>query len=153
MERSKEGLVVLTLDELKERKGVTWECCVKVKLSVDKPESGVVLKEFRDWLKYRPEEQDPLIIPDDVVIPGYISSFIPVDADGVVFETIFSEERCKRVYYKPTCKYGYKECLCDPAYALAEGERVFEDGFGSLCSRCINANKYYNSRRELCVTN
>lgn len=59
------------------------------------------------------------------------------------------------VYYKPTCKFGYENCIHDPAYIKATYPEWYERLYGGLspetaakceggCSACTEDNCYYD---------
>ena len=60
------------------------------------------------------------------------------------------------VYYKPTCKFGCEDCICDPAYIKATYPEWYERLHGGLspetaakcegtCAACTEDNCYYDN--------
>ena len=59
------------------------------------------------------------------------------------------------VYYRPTCKFGWDDCICDPAYIKATYPEWYERLYGGLdpetaakceggCSACTEDNCHYD---------
>lgn len=51
----------------------------------------------------------------------------------------------QRVYYKPTCRYGYIDCIGDPAYIKAtypEWYKKLVERGGEFCGNCENGDCY-----------
>lgn len=68
-----------------------------------------------------------------------------------IFETLLSRlgyqwtinKQYKRKYYKPSCKYGYKDCVCDPMYIKnTDSDWWKELGCPTSCKHCEDGNMY-----------
>mgnify|MGYP000927218569 CR=1 FL=1 len=56
---------------------------------------------------------------------------------------IGNPQPCNKGYYQPICKYGYKDCVCDPAYIKANYPDWYKElGSPTQCEDCTDGNCY-----------
>ena len=80
-----------------------------------------------------------------------------IDAKAGLVKTLAMEgpNQFKDVYYRPTCKFGWDNCISDPAYIYATYPEWYERLYGGLdpetaakceggCSACTEDNCHYD---------
>lgn len=53
------------------------------------------------------------------------------------------EEKFKYKFYEPLCKYGYSDCICDPAYIKTTYPEWYKElGCPTTCKQCEDGDCY-----------
>lgn len=128
-------LVVLTLEELLQRKGVRWRTRVELVVDVDTPSPQEVIEKLGEMLEGAKYDGSATVA--GVSLPSHKGCFSPFDSDGKAFESTYNSKKKERVYYKPACNYGFTDCISDPARMLAHDEDWWE-----RCGSCVNCDDY-----------
>ena len=65
------------------------------------------------------------------------------DNDGIELEWTINQDSCQETYYKPACKYGYCDCICDPMYIKNTYPEWYKKlGCPTTCQDCVDGNQY-----------
>ena len=66
-----------------------------------------------------------------------------VDDDGVELEWVINDETFDTVYYRPSCVYGYTNCVLDPMYMKSASREWWEEcGCPTECEHCVDGSDY-----------
>lgn len=72
----------------------------------------------------------------------YVDRINFTDDDGVEYQWTINNKH-EEEYFKPACKYGYTDCVCDPMYIKTTHPEWWKDlGCPTTCDDCDDGDGY-----------